>query len=611
MRGLPLLVAALLAACQPASAPPAATASTAPSAALPSSAPASPSERPAQTPVGCGQRISADLVLPNDLTCPKEALVVVADGVTVDLNGHVLTGPGKGSRNWPAPNLESVGVLVDGRDGVTVKNGRITAFSSGLYAHTSHRVTVEGVTVDACYYGLYLDATDRSTIRGSTFTLNTYGPSLISSNDNEILDNRMVRQEYSSPGGYGLYVYASDRNRFVGNTIERNLNWGIWFSESRENVIFHNNVFGNRPEVSDNVGDSTWYDSTKKEGNYWGDYPGTDRDGDGIGDDLYLILGPGGVKDPYPFVQPDGWKKKSVPTIEHPGATVAATAPRAPRLVVLAGGSVLLAGPADGRIADAAIAASSVALASDLRTAYALGDGVLRAIDIATGDVVASYPVNVTGAVAANRDGRHALVIGRGGALQVDPSRPDPAFFAYSHEPIAIAPSYKHNIVFLSTDRGVDLFYLGQGGNVPYTMPLDGPGGAMTMNGSGTRLYAMARGTGVLDVLDTEQYVIVGRITLPFEAVGLAVSRDERTLYAVGTGGLVRVDLATRTVSGTVPYLGAAVDVALSPDGDRLFIALGGVDHAIAVLDASDLRTANVIALPTAPARLLVGLAER
>ncbi|NIQ04984.1 MAG: hypothetical protein GWO20_04400, partial [Candidatus Korarchaeota archaeon] len=39
-------------------------------------------------------------------------------------------------------------------------------------------------------------------------------------------------------------------------------------------------------------------------GNYWGDYNGTDTDGDGIGDTPYVIPGPAGSKDYHPSMTP-------------------------------------------------------------------------------------------------------------------------------------------------------------------------------------------------------------------------------------------------------------------------------------------------------------------
>ena len=46
-------------------------------------------------PVSCGDVITVDTVLTQDLTCgPGDALVIGANGITLDLGGHTITGPG-------------------------------------------------------------------------------------------------------------------------------------------------------------------------------------------------------------------------------------------------------------------------------------------------------------------------------------------------------------------------------------------------------------------------------------------------------------------------------------------------------------------------------------
>src|SRR5256886_16267116 len=81
----------------------------------------------------CAMRVSESFTLANDLTCAGDGMVVVSDNVTVDLGGHTLTGPGMGPQTWPLPQLDSVGVRVGGHTGVTIRNGKTTAFSTGIY----------------------------------------------------------------------------------------------------------------------------------------------------------------------------------------------------------------------------------------------------------------------------------------------------------------------------------------------------------------------------------------------------------------------------------------------------------------------------------------------
>src|SRR6266480_4167975 len=319
-----LSVLALVAgvACQAAQTPGPQPSTNAGASSVAASASATPAASPTQsfpTREGtCAMRVSESFTLANDLTCAGDGMVIVADNVTVDLGGHTLAGPGMGPQTWPLPQLDSVGVRVGGHTGVVVRNGKTTGFSTGVYFVDETASTIENVTTERNRFGFYIHASNKNVVKNSDVEFNIYGLHLQNSDDNLLQGNLLARQTYNSPGGYGLYMYASARNRVIENTIDSNINWGIWFSEAKENVVFHNNVIGNSPQVSDNTeGSNVWYDPTTKEGNYWADYKGKDGDNDSIGDSPYPILGPGGMVDPYPFVAKDGWKTKRRSTIDH------------------------------------------------------------------------------------------------------------------------------------------------------------------------------------------------------------------------------------------------------------------------------------------------------
>lgn len=574
----------------------------------------SPSATPAPTPTQsyparegtCGMRVSASFTLANDMTCSGDGMVVVADNVTVDLGGRTLTGPGMGPQTWPLPQLDTVGVRVGGQTGVTVRNGKIIAFSTAIYFVDMASSSIENVTSLRNRYGFYINTSRKITVKDSDVEFNIYGVHLQNSTDSVVQNNLLARQTYNSPGGYGLYMYGSSRNLVTDNTIDSNINWGIWFSDSKENVVFHNNVVGNNPPVSDNTaGSNVWYDKASKEGNWWADYKGTDSDNDSIGDTPYPILGPGGMVDPYPFVAKDGWKTKRRSTIDR-YEPAAARPPRAVTVIALAGGSAYTARPGDDRATLRIPDVQQIAMGTDERTLYAASGRTVTAQDIVTGETTQRATYTVDGVVAANRDGRSVMLVGPGGAEQRDLATGQTQLFAYAGQAQSLAPSYKQNQVFVATPGGIDLLYQNLGGRTPYTIPVDGAPSAMVMAGSGTRIYVAIAGQKVIDVVDTEQFSVVDRIATDVVPTSLAISPREDILYVGSASGVKAMTIRDRSLLASAAFLGSVVDLAVSPNGDQLYVALAGLSQAIAVVDAPNLRVANVIGLDKDPSRILV-----
>src|SRR5438874_691818 len=441
----------------------------------------------------CAMRVSESFTLANDLTCAGDGMVIVSDNVTVDLGGHTLTGPGMGPQTWPLPQLDSVGVRVGGHTGVTIRNGKTTAFSTGIYFIDMVSSSIESVTTLRNRFGFYIHASQKITVKDSDVEFNIYGLHLQNSDDCVLVNNLLARQTYNSPGGY---------------------------------------------------------------------------------------------------------------------EPAAARPPRGVTIVALVGGAVQSMRPGDIR-ASAMLAADSknvrqIALGTDERTVYSSVDRVVVAQDVVTGETKTKQGVTVDGVVAANRDGHSVMVVGKTGAEQIDLTTGQAEYFDYHGSAESLAPSYKHNHVFVATENGIDLLYLNLGGRTPYTIPLDGEPTAMVMAGSGTRIYAAIAGRRLVDVVDTEQYAVVDRIVTDVFPTSLAISPREDTLYVGSANGAEAVTIRDRSVVSSAAFLGSVVDLAVSPNGDQLYVALAGLSHAIAVLDAPHLRVAHVIELDNDPSRILV-----
>lgn len=201
----------------------------------------------AQPPsVACGTTITRSTVLRADLgPCPGHGIIVGADNVTVNLNGHRIIGS-------EGP-VDGIGIYLLGRSNVTVTNGTVTGFEIGVAIEGGGDNTVVNMTAQDNY--------GRSgASRGGD------GFAILSSSGNRIVNSRAIDNGPFS--GIGIYSRVdgdharetsgpSTDNRIVNNEVLDNTrsrsgtpsstdNDGIRLENGGErNVILNNVVRGN------------------------------------------------------------------------------------------------------------------------------------------------------------------------------------------------------------------------------------------------------------------------------------------------------------------------------------------------------------------------------
>lgn len=289
----------------------------------------------------------------NDLSFASAAgIEIVSDGVTLNGNGHVMTGAGDGAAD---------GVYLSGRSGVTVENLTIDGFNSGISIDTSQNSTISrnqtgnslspGINLNNCSNnvvdgntsngdavginlnnsgfntltantvmnasggdGISLEGSSNNTLTGNTSDMNAGNGFCIdpANNNNQFLDNSA-----SNNVGNGFWLNLSDGNTIRGNTTVDNnaaMNGSmnmvglgeISINDSSNNVIYQNSfTSSSQPQASVTGGSGNVFDlPAPAGGNYWSGWTSPDANGDGYVDNPYVFMG---GQDNLPWAAPGGW----------------------------------------------------------------------------------------------------------------------------------------------------------------------------------------------------------------------------------------------------------------------------------------------------------------
>jgi nitrous oxidase accessory protein NosD len=148
--------------------------------------------------VSCGSRITKDTRLTKDLHCKKDGLKIGASGITLDLNGHDIVGPGK-------PGTK--GIQNSGHDNVVINGyagGEVRGFDSAVELRKgADDNEIVGMDVRGGRYGVVLFDSDRAR-----------------------LDDNFVTAGHAEDGYDGGFGAAFALYRSHENFFEENYSWG-------------------------------------------------------------------------------------------------------------------------------------------------------------------------------------------------------------------------------------------------------------------------------------------------------------------------------------------------------------------------------------------------
>ena len=167
-------------------------------------APAANGARPVT--VHCGQTVTADTKLANDLRdCPGVGIVIGADGVTLDLNGHTVDGNG---------TADAEGIQSDGHDRVAIKHGKVTDFVEGVAVIDARGARVRRLsTRRSRHAGIFLDGARVARVSGNATRDKCAGITVTRSRG-----VRVTRNTVSGGTCSGISIFESDGTRITENS---------------------------------------------------------------------------------------------------------------------------------------------------------------------------------------------------------------------------------------------------------------------------------------------------------------------------------------------------------------------------------------------------------
>jgi large repetitive protein len=183
--------------------------------------------------VSCGDTITADTTLDRDLVnCPVNGLVIGANHITLDLNGHTIDGDGAIVEHCPAGEVCDVGIDNGPRpsrfafDDVTIKGGSVREFAVGVVIWGVHGNRIRDLAASRNESG--------GIVVGGTTEFR------------RSVDNRVERSSAVDDGdgsfGVGILMLANDHSRVEHSSVSGNDDAGIVVGDSTDIRVVGNSV---------------------------------------------------------------------------------------------------------------------------------------------------------------------------------------------------------------------------------------------------------------------------------------------------------------------------------------------------------------------------------
>jgi parallel beta-helix repeat protein len=229
--------------------------------------------------VQCGDVITQDTKLDSDLVnCPSDGIVIGAGNITLDLGGHTIDGDNSQNiepckvaiLNGPYSRSTCHSSTAAGHDDVTVRNGAIRDFDTGVLVSEASRNRLRGLTISASHFAAVIVTVSEETSIERNLLKDNWSIGGVLNFDRarrvSIVGNVVSGNAHNGTESDGIYDSRIERNTFVGNQA------GMHLHGVRNSLIAHNLAAGNGTgiELSDGVSDNLVFKNRVVDNRYIG-----------------------------------------------------------------------------------------------------------------------------------------------------------------------------------------------------------------------------------------------------------------------------------------------------------------------------------------------------
>jgi large repetitive protein len=187
--------------------------------------------------LSCGETITTDTKLANDLVdCPGDGIVIGADDIRLDLNGHTVDGDDDifGSDDSGIDNTA-------GHDGVTIEGGSIREFVEGVEIDGARDNIVRDLATSRdSHAGIFVGESSDVRVKKNLVFSNSAGIVVVDASGVTVEHNSVSDNFFG-----GIPIFGSDHVLVAKNSATGNGASGIFLTDSEDNRIERNHSSGN------------------------------------------------------------------------------------------------------------------------------------------------------------------------------------------------------------------------------------------------------------------------------------------------------------------------------------------------------------------------------